>query len=400
MAVTNYAKATYREIIDLETTPGITNIIGIHTPVGVEPYTKMRGFFSQFRKYRYKGCRISFVPASNLPIDPLGLTGVPGTTDLMDPRDALNPILFHGCHGESLAVALNNIYSSNFYLNGNENTYYGNQQVETSTSLEEQKIPSTTSFIERTYYACLTDPKWKKYGIQSSFTIRGLHPLTWVLNTSRPIVPAVNPSTAGAKPWASESEGRAPLYPDLMNYSTDNSPLRDISDSGLTGPSEQFLVPNNDGKGWYAYKNASGSTVIGQSDLQQDMFTGRVARLGWLPTYTMVPGATTQTIAQLPRLYMGVLILPPAYNVTQFFRCAITHYFEFRDFTTSLSGMDVIRPSEPLGYSGHPKHSYFNWIDYGDAKQSIEKDSSSIAVTEGNSLDVTGDLRTVSDNVL
>lgn len=52
---TNYAKASYTEVIDLQTTNGKTSIIGIHTPVGVKPYRRLYGFFNQFRKYRYRG---------------------------------------------------------------------------------------------------------------------------------------------------------------------------------------------------------------------------------------------------------------------------------------------------------------------------------------------------------
>ena len=88
---TNYVKATYTEIIDLQTVNGKCSIIGIHTPTGNGPYSKLRGFFTQFRKFKYLGIdRMVMAPAANLPVDPLGLTGVQGTTDLMDPRDTLN----------------------------------------------------------------------------------------------------------------------------------------------------------------------------------------------------------------------------------------------------------------------------------------------------------------------
>lgn len=93
--------------------------------------------------------------------------------------------------------------------------------------------------------------------------------------------------------------------------------------------------------------------------------------LGWLPTSiaTDQSSASAARIATLPKLFMGVMILPPAYNVEQFFRMVITHSFSFKEFTSSLSLMDS---AFSVGASSTTANvPYANWIDYGDTLDSI-----------------------------
>lgn len=106
---TNYVTAKYQEIYDLGTQAGKTTILGIHTPYAGSVYNMLSGFFDQFRKYRYKGCSVSMVPAAQLPADPSQVSFEAGSLTV-DPRDLLNPILFHGCHGEELNEILDAVY--------------------------------------------------------------------------------------------------------------------------------------------------------------------------------------------------------------------------------------------------------------------------------------------------
>ena len=65
---TQYAKAQYMEVVDADQ-EGKTTVIG--HPQGATPYLKLKGFFTQFRKYRYKGIKSLHVrPASGLPHRP------------------------------------------------------------------------------------------------------------------------------------------------------------------------------------------------------------------------------------------------------------------------------------------------------------------------------------------
>ncbi len=145
---TNYAKASYSEIYDFGTKSGQCTIMGIHTPsveAGVvnraTPYQMLSGFFKQFRKFKYSGCKVTLVPAAQLPADPLQVSFEAGQPTI-DPRDLLNPILFHGCHGESLAQALNSIFA---------NTDAFHSKVTPSLNVDDKDFD--TSLIANEYYS-------------------------------------------------------------------------------------------------------------------------------------------------------------------------------------------------------------------------------------------------------
>lgn len=90
---TNYASASYQEILDVNTVKGNVTVIGIHTPTGSTPVRRLSGFFTQFRKFKYRGCIVQVVPAATLPADPLQV-GFEAGENTIDMRDMLNPILF------------------------------------------------------------------------------------------------------------------------------------------------------------------------------------------------------------------------------------------------------------------------------------------------------------------
>ena len=107
---TNFATASYQEVVDLHTESKTVSVIGIHTPNTSTPVKMLGGFWKQFRKVRYLGCSLSLVPAARLPADPLQVSIGAGEPTI-DPRDMLNPILFHGCHGDDMGAILDTLYS-------------------------------------------------------------------------------------------------------------------------------------------------------------------------------------------------------------------------------------------------------------------------------------------------
>lgn len=375
---TNYVKASYTEIIDLQTINGTTSIVGLHTPVGSSPYQRLKGFFDQFRKFRYKGISsLVMVPAAQLPVDPLGLTGVTGTTDLMDPRDQLNPILFHGCHGENLGSILDSIYSASEYM---RNPTTGSQDTisqvgkNVSDSAVESKFENT-NLAYYGYYKCLTDVSWKKYGIQSGVRLKHLHPLVWKVAQNHPLVPTLQEGNIGE------------LVSTQTAYDTPSEIATKSTASSL----------NNAG---FVYGGISQQVMAGVTDftitrpVYQQQFTNGCASLGWLPT-TQIGSDGKNYQVTLPKLYMGLLVLPPAYNVEQFFRCAIRHEFEFRDFTSSLGNMGL--GANALGVNPIA-HSYFNWIDYSTSAKAVSE--ASVPMSCGETIDVIGgSSQIVSDGV-
>lgn len=356
MSATNYAKASYTEVIDFQTVAGKTGIIGIHTPQGRAPYMKLRGFFTQFKKYRYKGISsLVCCPASSLPVDPLGLTSVVGTTDQIDPRDVLNPILFKGCHGEHLTAVLDNIFSTEEWINS---TSGENDGAGISPSLS--KVDLTTTFINQ-YYSFLTDNSWRKFGTQQVIKIKNLHPLVWKVARNNPLNPTWR-EDVGTIAGTTAGQG--------VNHPSDNQTPRSPRETSS-------ILGNNPTRG-------------ARPEFTQE-FTNGCARLGWMPTTINVQtndGVSSVAVSGLPKLFMGVMLTAPAYNVEQFWRMVIRHEFEFKDFDTCTGIMNPSNVSLPPATSEYG--GYFNTIDYGESK-----------LYEGGTLDMLdGDAKVISDGVM
>lgn len=350
---TNFARAHYTEVVDMQTVDGKLSVIGIHTPVGKSPYAKLKGFFTQFRKYRYNGIKnITIVPASGLPIDPLGLSVQSGSTDQMDPRDTFNPILFKGCHGEQLHQILDKLMGENEYVtgqvgaivagtpsNGGNNTATGDE-VSASLHKLETELDALTA-AEKAYYMWLTDPTWKKFGIQSVVKLKNLYPLVWKMARNMPLLPSASGTT----------------------YMTNAGEIRSYASGSFLNPATASSAPAGDGSSAYGVINDA-TNVGGNAYVQE--FTSGCERLGWLPTTIHTQGTAVPLITALPKLFMGVLVLPPCYSINQFMRAVIVHSFSFKDFNTSTGAFDPIF-SEPQVYTDD-KTSYYNWIDYATSK--------------------------------
>lgn len=363
----------------MQTINGKTTIIGIHTPQGERVREYLRGFFDQFRFFRYEGISSMVgVNAAQLPVDPLGLTGVTGSTDLMDPRDNLNPILFHGCHGESLGPILNTIYTSR------ERSYAGSGLVENglvdnlvnnnvSDSLLGTDVENYLQYSA--YYSALTDKTWKKFGIQSGVRLKGLHPRVWKVARNSPLLPIdypADPNTANA--------GVVKAAADASNY----NPYA----------ANSLGVPLGNGRNIEDYGTDDENPIVAKA--YDQYLTNGTAKLGWLPTsQTGLDGQVYATM--LPKLYMGILVLPPSYNVEQFLRFRITHRISFRGFTTSLGNMS--RESQDIS---HPaaRPAYFNWIDYTttNSKEAVGELS---PISYGETMDIIGgESKLISDGVM
>lgn len=278
--VNKYINATYQEIYDLATAPDKVTILGIRTPSGSVPSTMLAGLWKQFKAVKYNGCDFVMRATARQPLDPLQIGTTSGSQ--MDMRDVQNPILFRGCHGESLGEILNDLMANG--VSGH--TFSGD-----SLDIDESNIAD----IENFYYQCLTDMSWKKSMPENGFAFNGLHPLVYGMATNAQI---------------SEVQG-------------------DTSIGGIGGVVTGTTTVNF---GQFANGSNGGRRI----------FTNDLQPLGWLDTQARVGGVDPQTkvvtdpcpITYIPRAYMGILMLPPAYTsgVRQFFRVVITHYFTFKDF--------------------------------------------------------------------
>lgn len=302
---TNRVVCSYEEIIDLNTVEGQVTAIGIHTPTGSTPIRMFPGLFQQFRKWRYLGCSVVGANAAQLPIDPLGVSYEPGEGNdaVMAPGDVFNPVLFHGCHGDDLGAILNQLYITNQigsdsvdFLTSDENTVDGDMNVELMRGL---------------YYKALTDRTWKKFGIQSGFRLRGLHPLVYSLATNHQISPSLKGGviTVDENGDIIDETGIGAIgFPPVA----ENIPV--VND-------RQFFTPRLVALGSMDTRLPTISSAI-EIPVHSDTSYGEASRL--------VKSVTNYTT--MPKIFMGVLLLPESQRVKQFLRIIIKHRFVFYGF--------------------------------------------------------------------
>lgn len=294
---TNFATAKYQEIYDINTVSNEVSVIGIHTPVGSKPRAMLAGFFQQFRKYKYKGASVVATPAQRLGLQMTDITVEAGTSGV-NPKDVFNPALVRGCHGDNLSAALNSIYKGSFQSEGSS---MGLDQFGTSVT------PTGGLTWEQMYYRMLQDPSFKKFNLSSGIKLGGLHPLIYNVATDRQIAPIEGNDRVGRTEY-------------------------DGGDSPSLGLNVATSARITDGEGSSTWRGPV-------------FMTNRLQSLGWLDTRQIINGASgTSTDVQpgyttLPKIFMAAIILPPALsaNVVTSMRFVITHYFEFKEFNTSLT---------------------------------------------------------------
>lgn len=291
---TNFVKAKYQEIYDVNTVSDSVSIIGIHTPVGNKPRQMLAGHFLQYRKYKYEGCSVVATPAARLPLDVMNIAIEAGQNGA-NPKDVFNPILVRGCHGDNLNAALNSIYKGAFQ---NEGSSLGKDDFGDSV------VPVDSLTWEQMYYRMLQDPSFKKFSMSSGIKMSGLRPMVYNLASDHQIMPS------------EENIGIGQMVSD------EALPQGGVEFASATGG----VVSNGGGVGVTIYPR---------------MFTNRLQPLGWLDTKqvfnldgtgNMKPAYTT-----LPKIFMSVIVLPPAYRVSTAMRFVVTHYFSFKEFNTSLT---------------------------------------------------------------
>lgn len=347
---TQQVHATYQEIYDLSTKPGTLSVIGIHTPTGNKPYNMLQGFFRQFKKYKYNGItKMVLQPAAQLPADPLQVSLEAGEN--LDPRDLLNPIMFHGAHGTDINAALNVVYKKQGYNFSTNST----DTIDLSMFANVEGEVFDSVVVENMYYSALSDPSFRKYGVQEVIQLGPLVPLVHRVNSNMYFGPNIN------------------------------DPREIFVNSGSTVPNAGINVANFVDQVWDGSSNVT-SQSYGTAFGSTNLFTNGMTELSWMPTRSNVASGGAREnpnleVTALPKLYMGVLILPPSYNQRLFYRCVITHSFSFSDFGT-FQGFQL---------GTNPKN-YFNNMDYvapATASAMVEGDLDSLNLT-----DVEGEMRT------
>lgn len=319
---------SFTQTYDLNTEVGAPTLLGIHTPIGGDAWRFLGMWFRGYTKYKYLGCDITVVNAARLPVDPEQLGKVEGE-NYVDMRDTLNPAQFIGCHGESLGEVINSMYGGLA------------SDIFKGTTLDKIEC---NALLENFYYTALGDPKWRKSPIQKTLHIRGLHPLCYQVATTHQIAPT------NALLAANYAEN---------NYTESTPPSGNPPSTPQSGA---IIVDSSDGR---AFPGIWKSTVYDDHDNAfvnkqvGSIFTNKLSRLGWMDTMQFLGGATKSMvfeagkICELPKLFMGILMLPPAYLCRQYLRVIITHRFAFKGIRTVTTGGNTIdfATSQKLGYA-------------------------------------------------
>lgn len=291
---TNYVTAKYQEIYDINTVSNEVSVIGIHTPVGSKPRAMLAGHFLQYRKYKYKGCSVVGTPAQRLGLQMTDISVEAGSSGV-NPKDVFNPALVRGCHGDNLSGALNSIYKGSF---DSEGSSLGLDQHSVNVS------PAQGLTWEQMYYRMLQDPSFKKFNLSSGIKLSGLHPMVYNVASNHQITP---------------NEG----YPNVGH-------LEHVSGQ----PGVHF-----NGETGTTLSDGEGGSV---PNVFPTFMTNKLQALGWLDTRQVLssdPSTHAPGITTLPKIFMACIILPPALsaNVVTSMRFVVTHYFEFKEFNTSLT---------------------------------------------------------------
>lgn len=409
--VTNYIKgASYKEIYDLHTDSESTSILTVHSPITNLPRQMLGGFFKQYRRFKYRGCKVTLRPAATLPADPEQISydaGEPG----IDPRDMLNPILARGYCGDSLGTFLNMFNMPGTQRVGRAPTAGASSEVHytngfTGSSLDATSFESNlrlgdtrSLYFDKLYYQSLSDPGFRKIKMQRGYS-RFVRPLTYELATTTQYLAKpqaqgiVQQVTGNATPQAVESgllaagarESIADAYTAQETYLHDSIRLDPETKAGVV------------------LNNTDGNRVVAQH-ITKPILTSNKRPLGWLDTDTVVNSPTvvqggtisswgtgytsylsmsgldetmfgsTYSETVLPLINMMVLILPKAYKQEMYYRLSLTHVFDFKDYRP-LKGL--VSPFDGSAITG----GSLEWADWDDL--SLVESGPSVTSTSRN----------------
>lgn len=344
---TQKAFASYQEIIDLHTESDKVSVIGLHTPQGDTPRKMFGGFFDQFKKFKYYGCSVSLVPAARLPADPSQVS-YEGGEAIIDPRDLMNPLMFHGCHGNDMGVILNRLYALNSLdARKTDSMFMFEEDGDLSGYTDLGDIAGFQ--LEDLYYKALTDNTWKKAHPQRGFRKSGLRPLVYTMATNMQFLANGGLGSNLGIPTPGQFEV------------TGASELTGVF--GKSSANRQYFTPRLTGLGWLDTRNVlTSSTYSDAVTLSEDFDEVK----------DMINAANSAQVsdASLPLVYMGMILMPPAYKTEQYFRMIVTHHFGFKDFR-GISFSNVL--TEPVSYSqfNDPDEDYYVDVDGSEPPSNV-----------------------------
>lgn len=297
--VNNVIHATYSETYDINTIQNELSILAIHTPQSNTLKRFFHGLYEQYSKMKVLGCNFQIACASKQDLDP---TLVGFEAGQIDPRDVMNPLLFKACTGEGINALLDQIYNASESI-ANTGSNLGHSI--------DQHI-DTRSDALKAYYSLLADPSFRKAHPQRGMTVMGLKPMVHKIVSTQPFK------------WISSLDRVGASGPDAPR----------ITDGGSGTNSGQAV----------GFGAQSGSKVDGTDPVNPTVFVSNgVTEMPWLDTAFSkimsrvdsepVNTKVYQLQQNIPRVYMGALLLPPSSGSQNlYFRIELVWHILFKDF--------------------------------------------------------------------
>lgn len=274
-------KYKFQYFVDLQTTSSSMLVTQIQAG-GQYMVQRIKHLLPAFKYMKLGKLDVKLIPASTLPVDPLGLSYDDDDPLTIDPRDQMNPGLVRITNGEDIYTDVSSLTSSQ------QDAIYANMML---------------------------DPRWSKFMLQSGFK-RSAMPLYWQVGQ---------------------------YHQDYYPGATTNVPVVAPASEGepaelVTTATHYDMMPDSFGDGYNNSYPHYGNK--GYSDPRGFFQTGHKGRLGWLPTDALIQSPVgdnnglmgTPAQSAMPCINCITLILPRAHKTSYYYRMFITE-------TVYLSGL-------------------------------------------------------------
>lgn len=275
-----------RETYDLHTVRNKMSVIGIHTPGSKIIKRNYPGLLMQCKSYRPASCDVKIACASMLPVDPQGVGLTEGD---VAPEDLFNPILYKAVSNVSMSqieMYINQANQGNWLAKGDS---------------VDANYDGLTSDDFNIYYGLLSNThEWKHANPQSGLEMHGLFPLVYeTLSTIGDVGIAVGSSDAAQGAPSTTVYG---ISPDGSRQNLYNQSFRG---NGKRMPFINCTTP-----------------------LANTVDTGIANANAGFPSDTGQP-LNVQVGVPAPKIYCGLIIVPPSRLHQLFYRMVVEWTLEF-----------------------------------------------------------------------
>ncbi len=326
-------KASVMEIYDLQTSVGKGTVLKVHTPTGNNIKRHLFGHFLQYKRYKYLGAKVSLVPASTLPADPLQLSYEAGEANI-DPRDMVNPILWKHYHGETMTTDVLHVQDQlDYSQDGMVDPYVAGYSVGEANYAQ---FGTSGVAIDKVYPRALMDTSFRKAGVQTGFSTY-VKPFVYNVTSNLQLAPYLR----GTDSLFHNDQFMASDPPDPTSQTTVN-PL--FSGSSVLRPRESGYLSgakfgdstNTESKYRLEFQTSNLIPLGWQDTLSRDVSipnTASGAAISASPYDNMGDFGIGPNLPDIPMLY---ILMPPAYKTEFYFRMIIKHYFAFKGFRSCI----------------------------------------------------------------